>query len=409
MNLAVAAEADVETLAPEPVPSSLYLMTSSESGWRKSTVQKRAFKPHKSADSAARKAWQAEKASEKQSDGHVSLLPQEPAKIPPVSLRSDTTVEALLKNLADGRETQGIVSPDAGELLGGWSFSKGQRMQTLARLNKLWDGEDLNYERSEARVSVFIEGRRLTLCLAAQHSIIDELFASKDAENGFSARVLLSMDTSRPQEQEFDWPAGTSAARYVEQLGGIIANARRVQDGSGPRRVLVRPTDDAVQVLRNHHRCWLEQADALEEGHELSFLSRAAEQCARYAANLLAFRCMEANEEIGGFYTAQDVEDAATVINWHYRVLCCLTDGAIRSEYLRAAAAVADKLREEGQAAVRLLPFIGQKAPGAARKFKNDADAKRAIIGLLEEYDYVRRLENAKMKAWYHVNLLDPQ
>ena len=70
---------------------------------------------------------------------------------------------------------------------------------------------------------------------------------------------------------------------------------------------------------------------------------------------------------------------------------------------------MADKLREDGQAAVRLLPYIGQKAPGAARKFKNDADAKRAIIGLLEEYDYVRRLENAKMKAWYHVNLLEPQ
>ena len=163
INLVVAADADVQTLAVKPLPTSLYILTVSESGWRKSTAQKLAFEAHKKADIAAHKQWKADR------DGDGFLEPD--TKVAPVAVRNDSTIEALLKNLADGRRTQGLINPDAGTVFGGWSFKGQQRMQTMARLNQLWDGEPINYERSENRVSVFVDEARFTACLAAQQSI----------------------------------------------------------------------------------------------------------------------------------------------------------------------------------------------------------------------------------------------
>ena len=156
-------------------------------------------------------------------------------------------------------------------------------------------------------------------------------------------------------------------------------------------------------MLRHHYDRWMDAAESQAEGHESSFLGRAGEQCARYAANLAAWRCLEQGERIGGQYTAQDVVDAAVLIDWHFETLQNQTENAIQSEYVKAAASVADDLRVRGKAVERLLSYLGQSPPAAARKFKGDADAKRAIRDLLEECNYVTQAEG--MRGWYHVNL----
>ena len=223
INLAIADGVDVESLAADIHPASLFLMASARTGWRKSAAFALAFRAHREADDAIHSRWEEarrEQKANRSSDGApLPLTPLDrPKEVSPIALRDDSTIEALMLNLAQGRRTQALASAEAGVLLGGWSFGKAQAGQTLAKLSALWSGETVDYERVTGRVSVRVGGVRLTGCLLAQPSFVAEHLLSEAAANGFAARTLISRDIDRPTPMTFEWPAGSSARFYVSRL-----------------------------------------------------------------------------------------------------------------------------------------------------------------------------------------------
>lgn len=425
INLALSAAIDVESLAPDDHPSSLFMLTSSETGWRKSAAFKLAFRAHQEADNIIDACWEAARKAKrdrppKQEGEGATLISFDPKPVSPIALRNDSTAEALLANLAEGRRTQSLASAEGGVALGGWSYGRAQVGQTYAKFNSLWSGEPVNIERITSKVSIRVEGVRLSIALMIQPSFAAQHILSEAAQNGFSARSLLNRDISRPKELTFEWPVGTSARYYVDQLHKLIARLRRDQDAgtqfvdSPPIPVTVmRPTPEARTALRTFLGQCQAAADGGDiDGHERGFLERAAEQTSRYAAMLSAFRSLSAGEPWGEHYTEGDVKDAAAVVDWHRVNLASYSQEADDARYTKAANWAAERLRgwsEKSKASnggISLLSVLGRYAAGDARFIKDDPDGKRRVMLLLEEYGFVRPLPT---RGNYLVNPLDPE
>ena len=436
INLVIAEAVDVESLAADVHPSSLFMMTSAKTGWRKSAAFGLAFKSHRAADDAVHGRWEAARRAKKASKDNkasgdspsssaepVSFWPADladsepadaPRRVSPISLRDDSTIEALMMNLSQGRRSQSLASPEAGTMLGGWSFGKGQIAQTLAKLSALWSGEAVNFERATGRLSFRIADVRLSACLMAQPAFVVDHLLSEAASNGFAARTLLNRDISRPEPMAFEW-AGTTARNYVDRLNVLIAKIRQGQDVGAEfadtipsTPTVMRPTPEAKAALRDFLSECQSAADLDPGEHEIGLLERGGEQCARYAANLAAFRALDADKPFGESYTEADVREAAAVIRWHTLNLSSFAQDAAATRIARAANWAASRLKhwsEKHNGKVPLLSCLGNYASGDGKFLKNETDGKRLVIELLEEYGYVAELARGS----YEVNPLDPE
>ena len=412
INLAQADTIDVESLAADVHPAGLFMVASARTGYRKSAAFKLAWRAHMEADNAIHRAWMEARKAKKdkpklvqEGEGeHAPLIvDSDPRPVSPVAMRDDSTIEALVANLSEGRRTQSLASAEAGILLGGWSYGKGQVGQTLAKLNGLYSGEPTNYERVTGRVSIRVTDARLCACLMMQPSFAEQHLLSEAALNGFSARSLISRDIARPQPLKFEWPVSESARFYVDHLHKLITRLRREQDAGNqfvdapPNPVTVmRPTPEARAALQAFLAECQDAADGDTDAHELGFLERAPEQTARYAAMLAAFRALAAGEPPAEHYTEADVKAAAAVIDWHRQTLASFSVEADNARLVRAAQWAATRLHgwaeksKSPHGTIQLLSLLGNYCAGDAKFAKDDPDAKREIMRLLEEYEYVR-------------------
>ena len=164
INLCVAEEYDVQALARLPVPTSLFIVVSSESGWRKSEALGCGFSAHDAADNAIEAAW---KAAKKAADTDADTA-KKAADRSPVALRDNSTIPALLRALAWGRRTQGLKMTEASTLFAGHSFTHG-RVDSMGELTKLWDGVPSSVLRvRDDNLEFRLSGQRLTMCTVGQ-------------------------------------------------------------------------------------------------------------------------------------------------------------------------------------------------------------------------------------------------
>ena len=419
INLMVTDMVDVKTLAPDPLPVALMFVSSVPSGGRKSTAFTLAWKGHKLADREVHRRWKAaqNQPAKGEEGAPVSFIPPGEARpTSPRAMRSDTTIEAFVMNLSDGRPTQSLATAEAGKLLNGWSFSKGQRGHALSILNDLYSGEDTAYDRADKRASFYIEDKRLTVVLVGHQNEIAGLLMTPDAENGFSARTLLSFESRNfTPDTTHEWAENETPRQHVDRLQGLITQVREVQDQGveyaddveyvdkhSPRKVM-QPSKPARWLLSGYMENCMAGLDEEPGPHLESFLVRAAEQVARYAANLSAFRQMEAGDGTikDLTYDSEDVSAAIGVLEWHREALAGFLDQAIIEQDVEAAIAVIEQIREWSvdSPLIQLRTLIATKASGKAARLRKDVEGKRRVIGLLEEYRYIKELEQGRFEV----------
>ena len=427
LNVLASTDYDVRGLAPKPFPTSLYILVSSPSGFRKSTAYGLAFRGHDNADSNIHRKWAAAKAdyqewhdTKKGKGSKVAESPPKARRYRPVALRTNVTLEALIKRLMLGREAQTMASSEAGAWLGSWPFQKTQRSKTLAELSDMWDGHKISLDRASDDEEYWLEGRRLSMLLMAQPLITLSLVFSDDATNGFTARLLLSQDDNRPRAVHHSWPDGASPGQLLRHLDQTIVRVRDAQDRGSefapppdappPSRAVVTLDTDAQQALRNFHELCEGLADQPCGQHESSYWNRAPEQAARIAATLAVFQ----HHRDGGrlservAVTQSLINEATDVVQWYGRELRRLAGIATAVADARAAEAMVPMLLTglstvgvgDGRS-VKLLTLMSQRASGNAHHLRGDPDARRRVIELLEEYEYVRR--DAR-RGWFEVN-----
>ena len=416
INLMVTDMVDVKTLAPDPLPVALMFVCSVPSGGRKSTAFTLAWKGHKLADREVHRRWKAARdaTSEDAPAAPVSFVPATGGKARPTSpraMRSDTTIEAFVMNLSDGRPTQSLATAEAGKLLNGWSFSKGQRGHALSIINDLYTGEDSPYDRADKRASFYIEDKRLTVVLVGHQNEIAGLLLTPDAESGFSARTLLSFESRNfTPDTIHEWTENETPRQHVDRLQGLITQVREVQDRDAeyadtehsPRKVM-QPSKPAQWLLSGYMENCMAGLDEEPGPHLESFLVRAAEQVARYSANLSAFRQMEAGDGTikDLTYDSEDVSAAIGVLEWHREALAGFLDQAIIEQDVEAAIAVIEQIREWSvdSPLIQLRTLIATKASGKAARLRKDVESKRRVIKLLEEYRYVEELSHGRFEV----------
>ena len=254
------------------------------------------------------------------------------------------------------------------------------------------------------------------MVLVGHQNEIAGLLMTPDAENGFSARTLLSFESRNfTPDTTHEWAENETPRQHVDRLQGLITQVREVQDQGveyaddveyvdkhSPRKVM-QPSKPARWLLSGYMENCMAGLDEEPGPHLESFLVRAAEQVARYAANLSAFRQMEAGDGTikDLTYDSEDVSAAIGVLEWHREALAGFLDQAIIEQDVEAAIAVIEQIREWSvdSPRIQLRTLIATKASGKAARLRKDVEGKRRVIGLLEEYRYIKALKQGRFEV----------
>lgn len=378
-------------------PSSLWMLTVSSSGERKTGVDSVAVAEHDAIEREAMRAYKADSADhERRLAEHKAKMKKanagaEPEPIPPplpLFMTREPTVEGIHKLLANGRGFLGLMSDDAGDFLGGHAMGKDHRTRTVAALSSLWDRGKFDRVRGGDGASKYW-GRRVALHLMIQPVIAEGVLSDPLLSGqGFLARGLLAW----PKER-----AGTR--RYVEcdltqdpAIQAYRSTMRRLLTLKPPTA----PGEDSElepaplsMDLKAKDR-WIEIANSFEfeqrEGGKLHSIrpwaSKAAEQVLRVAVVLTVVENARPTH-----LDAETIERAAEIVSFHLGETLRVLGSSSVPPHIRHAEAILAWLRQNGRSVVHSGEIL-RLGPGCVR----DADALRRAMAALEQAGWVRPL-----------------
>lgn len=413
-SLAVQGHVDVDTLAG-PRPVSLYVLTIAQSGERKSSCdapliaglrefEKTEARRHRENMAAwanahaickgerdrilaeARKG-KGEKRVAAQAD--LNVMGREPVAPPsPDRTVTEPTFEGLTRKFAEGMPTLGIFSDEGGQFLGGFAMASENRQKTLSALNDLWQGNAIRRTRAGEGSST-LYGRRLAVHLMVQPGVALAFMADPiAADTGFLPRFLICEPPStigtRLQAAVNYAPAPLAdfEARLREVLDSPLpmdAETRELQ----PRVILLSPEAHALLVAFADH-VEAEQAPGGAYAHVTGYSSKAAEQAARIAGVLTAWRDLLAPS-----VTGEMMAKAISLAGFYLGEAARLADAATVSAEIDRAERLRRWLLESWPNSEVLPSEVLQRAPIRALR---EAPAARAATALLEKHGWLVRL-----------------
>ena len=347
VSLAVQAYVDVERSAGLTGPVSLFLLSIAESGERKSTCDRfftaaireyeresnEASKPELSQYSADHKIWESKRAglgdaikraADKGGTAELETKLRELEEQKPTRPRvprlfyGDATPEALTHGLADTWPSGGVLSSEAGSILGSHAMGAESQMRNLAILNLLWDGTPQSFDRRKEGGSFKVDGARLTVALQVQEATLRS-FLDRTGDlargTGFLARFLVAWPESTQGARPFTespaaWPA---LSAFHRQIAYILSSRPPLNEAGGLTPALLTMTPEAKAE-------WIKYHDAIERelsaGGELRDVRDVASKSADNAARLAAlFHVFE--HGVGGAIGRDAFEGASRIAAWH--------------------------------------------------------------------------------------------
>ena len=230
-NLITQALADVKTPIHEVKPISEIFLSIIESGERKSSCDRLALKPVREYERKLQEEYEKElqeyngnlkvykakeknilKNSEKKNfcssslESELKKLGEEPKKpVEPLLIMSEPTIEGLEIRLLKGYPSIGIFNDDAGDILGGYSMNNDNKLKTISKLSKFWDGGSCERIRA-SETAIKIYGKRVSMHLMTQPSIANILLSDNIAKGqGFLSRILITA------------PENTAGTRFLKE------------------------------------------------------------------------------------------------------------------------------------------------------------------------------------------------
>ena len=327
-------------------PTSLFLMAVADSGERKTTAdgffsaqlqkwdakQAEEAKPFLQKYASDSIVWEAKKSglttaikegvkhsnsTEEAEDALFELEKEkpEPPKVPRL-LFGDSTPEALAYRLAHGWPVGGVLSSEAGVIIGGHAMGKDSVMRNMAMLNTLWDAKPLPIDRRSVE-SYTVTGARLTMGLAVQSETVRSfLDSSKGLARGigFLARFLIAWPESTQGDRPFtespdEWP---NLDQFHNRLAEVLNRPLHYSDDGGlePEMVELSPESKSIWIkFYNDVEAELKPGREMDETKDVA--SKAADNAARLAA---LFHCFENRE---GTIGADHMAGACKIASWH--------------------------------------------------------------------------------------------
>ena len=349
LSVAIQGHIDMQRADGLKSPVSLYILTIADSGERKTSVDNLFIKPIREFDEE-----QAEKAKpslkkyktefdawEAKRNGVLLALKTDASKPPPTRghdlsdeltkldqskpqpprvprlMAGDATPEALAYRLAKEWPIAGLISSEAGTVLGSHGMSKDSAMRNLSQLNVLWDGAQLDIERRTSE-SFTVRGVRLTTALQIQEATLREFLGKNGVlarGSGFLARFLLAWPESTQGTRLYNaspkaWPSLSAFNRRISQ---ILNDKVNINDNGILEPKTLEFTPEAQQV-------WIEFLNEIERelpsGGELHDIRDVASKIADNAARLAAlFHVYEHGTDAA--VNAETFTRAAQIATWH--------------------------------------------------------------------------------------------
>ena len=235
----------------------------------------------------------------------------------PRLLYADATPEALAYALATGWPTAGVLSAEAGAVLGSHGMGQDTILRYLALLNVMWEGGEFLVDR-RSKPSFQLRHRRLTVGLMAQPDAMRGFMdraGSLPRGTGFIARFLIA------------WPASTQGTRAYRPAPTAMPAVKRFE--LRITELLDTPLSTDVQgcltpivldLSPAGHAAWVRLHDRIEEGLGAGgayqavrdVAAKAAENVARLAA---LFHVLDHGP--AGTIGVEHVLGAEEVVCWH--------------------------------------------------------------------------------------------
>jgi putative DNA primase/helicase len=235
----------------------------------------------------------------------------------PRLLYADATPEALVHALATGWPTAGVLSAEAGAVLGSHGMGQDTILRYLALLNVMWEGGEFLVDR-RSKPSFQLRHRRLTVGLMAQPDAMRGFMdraGNLPRGTGFIARFLIA------------WPASTQGTRAYRPAPTAMPAVERFE--LRITELLDTPLSTGVQggltpivldLSPAGHAAWVRLHDRIEEGLGAGgayqavrdVAAKAAENVARLAA---LFHVLDHGP--AGTIGVEHVLGAEEVVCWH--------------------------------------------------------------------------------------------
>lgn len=345
LSLACQAHIDVKRTEKLEGPVSLFLLTIADSGERKSTCdgfftkpireyqeeQAEAMKPLIGDYQSALAAWEAER------DGILAAIRNKSSKSQPTDalrteltelqrykpeaprvprmLLGDATPEALSWSLAKQWPSAGILSSEAGVILGSHGMGKDSAMRNMGQINILWDGgtHEINRRTSE---SYNVRGARLTVALQIQEATLRDFFGRTGElarGTGFMARFFVAWPESTQGFRPFieapaKWPC---LSVYHKRISEILNQPAPIAEDGTLTPAMLAMTPEAKAAWIEYYN---ETESMLARGGELYDIQDVASKSADNAVRLAALFQWYAG---GGAISKDSVEGAVQIAAWH--------------------------------------------------------------------------------------------
>jgi hypothetical protein len=315
---------------------------------------------------------------------------------------TEPTFEGLTKLFAHGNPSLGLFSDEGGQFLGGHAMNSENRQKTLAAFNDLWQGNPIRRTRSGDGHST-LYGRRLAVHLMVQPTVALGFMADPlAADTGFLPRFLMC---EPPSAIGTRMQANTK--RDDLAMANFSGRLRDILDTTPPIDLETRELQPRILNLTPDARAQLSAfSDAIEAaqapGGDLAHISgtasKTAEQAARIAGVLTLWRDLHAPD-----VQVSDMNDAIMLAQYYLAEASRLSSAALVSAEIDKA----EKLRRwlltdwtEPDVLVREVVRLG---PSALR----ESPKARAALGILEKHGWLVALEAgtvvrgaARANAW---------
>lgn len=414
VSLVVQGHFDVRLPTGAVRPTTLHLVTSAESGDRKSANDdfvmapvweyqeelERAFEAKDAEAKHAQAAWdETRKATTNRlkirgrdalEEGYRELgkRPEGPAD-PILVLRVGTT-QALLKRFSTSRPSMGLMSDEGGSWLGGYGMTEDNRLMTIATLSDFWDGKTIQTNTAGEGFTA-LRGRRLTFHIMIQPVLTPKLLGNAEAQGqGFLSRLLVAAPESIAGTRFVD-PSKRADAEGSEAITAYRARMRTILQATLPTLPETNQLQPrALEMSDEAKAMWWAFYNSLEarlapEGdlcEVKGFVGKLPEQAARIAANIAVFEHGARLVEIDASALARGIALAEFYLSEAVRLF---GKQSVRAEVAHAQE-LSDWLNTSWKENLVGLSVCQQKGPN---KIRNGAEYIRGLMEILERADHV--------------------
>lgn len=380
--------ADVVMPHGQRVPLSLYILSSCESGDRKSATDRVAGDPidehrREQARQYAQEfeAYEAERANKAKGD---------PEPKPPAA-KSLTVGKATVEGMVTMLRHQphiGLFTAEGGELLGGHSMREERRSAGLACLLKAWGGETLDSLTRGDGFSILV-GRRVSIHAMAQPILLRQLLSDPLAQGqGFLSRCLIAEPQSLAGTRLFracDPTQSAAVQRYYSALQRLLSRPPPVcatGDGSELQPLpLVMSGAASGLWIQFYNQIETAQAEGLDLQGARAFGSKTAEHAARIAGVVEMLGDPDARQ-VGEESMAGALQVASFYLGEHLR----LTGASSEHRHLVQLHGLLEWMRTRG--GIVSSEDVLQRSPNPLRKLKSGG--LKPLLDELAQRGYVR-------------------